>query len=112
MESNSSSIITVLDVLQSYENLNLATELAYHDKNGKADTGLIRVFADHSHKIDFSSADYEKHWSNLKHYYTRLIEKLRINKRKSNLPKHRDFDLDDIFYSKELFPNLCSENPR
>ena len=57
MESNTNSIITVLEVLRSYERLNLSTKLRL-DVN-KFHSGLIEVLADNGEKIDFSSDDYK-----------------------------------------------------
>ena len=65
MESN--DIITVLEVLKSYEKLNLSNELRY-DKD-KHEIGLIKVFADFGEKIDFASSDYKSNWHKIKKHY-------------------------------------------
>lgn len=108
MESN--DIITVLEVLKSYQKLNLSIELRY-DKD-KYQTGLIKVFADCGEKIDFESSDYKSNWIKIKQHYMRLIKKLHENKSKKNLDPHRNFDLSTIFYSKALYPNLCYKKSR
>ena len=70
MESN--DIITVLEVLKSYERLNLSIELRYDQE--KYQTGLIKVFADCGEKIDFESSDYKSNWVKIKQHYNELFE--------------------------------------
>ena len=108
MESN--DIITVREVLKAYENLNLSSELRL-DKN-KYQNGLIKVFANFGEKINFKSSDYESNWDKLKKQYSRLIKKLSDNKCNKKLDPYRNFDLNDIFYSKALYPTLCYKKSR
>ena len=103
MESNA---ITIKDVINSYEELKLSTELRL-DKS-KFHNGLVKIFANHGEKIDFRSSDYEKNWPKLKSNYRDYIKQWNQDKKRKNLDKFRNFsNVDDVFYSADLYPTLC-----
>ena len=109
MESN--DIITVHNILESYERLNLASRLKRD--SSKLQNGLIEIFADRGEKIDFKSSDYKDHWPKLKTYYSYLIEKLRDGKKNKKKEAYWNItNLNDIFYSKAKFPRLCFKKSR
>ena len=109
MDSNA---ITIRDVINSYEELKLSTELRL-DKS-KFHNGLVKIFANHGEKINFKSSDYKNNWPKLKKCYQRTVEKWNDDKKQRlpNTDPFRNFEnLDDIFYSTILYPNLCFREP-
>ena len=109
MESN--DIITVRNILESYERLNLAQTLKFDPS--KIQNGLIEVFADHGEKIDFNSSDYKNHWPKIKTAYSILLQKLRTGKSTKSKGAYWNItNLNDIFYSKAKYPTLCFKKSR
>ena len=97
--------ITVKEVCQDYIEFNIAKKYKY-DKDRKLQ-GLLDILANHGLKVKITNPE-SQDLKAIKRHYCHIVKQCNSKARNQSIKAFKNSD--EVFYSKEKYPDLCFED--
>ena len=102
------TIITVDEVFQDYTEFQIGKKYRY-DKD-RILQGLLDIFANHGLKIKVTNPE-SKDLKSIKKHYSDIVKLSNSNaQHQSSKGFKKNWNSDEVFYSKKKYPDLCFED--